>query len=252
MAKRNPADVAVFLIGGREIVGDLRSFDDSREALIEPSETLGDTWGENSFVGVRTAKLSIEGFYDDRQGGIHDALSASADLTPVLVYGLAGSTYGAEFVGWAGAKRKTYERQLSIGALTKVAAEFETNGPVDFGKQLWYYHIASATGNTTGAPVDNGVSTTGLAGYLQYGATAGEANISIIHSSDGVTWGTLINFTQTVKGVATGSYAAERVVTTAVAERYLAMNITTATATGAGTTAGLAFFVGAARNLTTG
>lgn len=252
MAKRNPADVAFVLVGGRSIGGDLTAFEDKIEAIVEQSETLGDTWTEQSYTGLRTADLSIEGFYDDRQGGVHDALNTSADVAPPICYTLEGSTFGAGFVGWAAGARATYERQFALGALHKVKAEYRTQGPVDYGKQLWYPHVASATGNSTGAPVNNGAGTTGGAGYLQYNATAGEANIRILHSSNDGTYTELFAFTQTTKGVATGSFGAERLTTSGEVKQYTAVSITTATATGAGTTAGLNFFVGLARNLSTG
>lgn len=252
MAKRNPADVAFVMVGGRSIGGDLTAFEDKVEAILEQSEALGDAWTKQSYTGLRTANLSIEGFYDDRQGGVHDALNTSADLAPSIVYTLEGSTYGAGFVGYAAGARATYEQQFSLGSLVKVKAEFKTQGAVDYGKQLWYPHVAASTGATTGAAIDNGVETTGGAGYLQYNATDGEANIRILHSSDNLTFSTLFTFAQTVKGVATGSFGSERVVTSGVVRRYAAIDITTATATGAGTTAGLNFFVGLARNLSTG
>lgn len=252
MAKRNPADVSWFLVGGRQIGGELTAFEDRVEAMVEQSETLGDTWTEQSYVGVRTAELSLDGFYNDAQGSIHDALNASADLAPPICYTLENSTYGAGFVGWAAGAKQNYERLFSIGELHKVRSVYQTQGPVDYGKQLWFYKSASATGVSTAAAIDNGVSTTGAAGYLQYNATNGEANIRIIHSSDGISWATLLTFTKTSSGVATGTFGAERVVTTAAVERYTAIDFSTATATGGNATAGsLVFMVGLARNLTT-
>lgn len=252
MAKRNPADVTLFMVGGRQIVGDLTGFEDKVEAMTEQTETLGDSWTEQSYTGLRTAELTIDGFFDDRVGGVHDALNTSADTAPPLVYALGGSTFNADFVGWGGAIRQQYERLFSIGTLHKVRANFKTAAAVDYGKQLWHYHVASTTGSTTGGPHDNGVSTTGAAGYLQYNATDGQANIRVLHSSDNITYATLLTFTRTSSGVATGTFGAERVVTSGVVERYTAISITTATASGGGTTAALNFFVGLARNLTTG
>lgn len=252
MAKRGPAD-AWMLIGGYNVGVDLRQFEDVNEAMTEESHTLGDAWVEQSYVGVKQASVSIEGFYDDSQVGAHRLLVKHETTSPaakVACWGVDGSTGGADFTGWAGAFQKSYERQLELGSLVKVSAEFGNDGPVDVGKVIWPYKIASATGATTGNAVDFGAETTGAACYLQYYATSGEANIRVMHSSDNLTFSELVAFTKTTKGAATGAWGAERIVTTGAVKRYVAIDITTASATGTGTTAGLNFMVGLARNLT--
>ena len=256
MAKHGPAD-AWMLIGGYNVGVDLTKFEDSNEAQLEESHTLGDSWVEQSYVGVRQATVSIEGFYDDSQVGAHRLLEQPETTTPsakICCWGVAGSTNGVDFYGWAGAAQKSYERQLQLGSLVKVAAEFTNDGPADLGKVIWYNHVPTATGASTGgaigSAVDFGASSTGAAAYLQYYSTSGEANIRVLHSADNLTFATLFTFTKTTKGTAAGVWGAERLTTTGSVNRYIAIDITTASATGAGTTNGLSFFVGLARNLT--
>ena len=64
--------------------------------------------------------------------------------------------------------------------------------------------------------------------YLQYNATAGEANIRIQDSTDATTWETRFTFSKTASG-----FGAERLVTTGAMKRYVRVDVTTASATGA-------------------
>ena len=141
---------------------------------------------------------------------------------------LAGTATGAEFTGWASGIEADFSILAERGALHKVRSSFLTAGPVDVGKLVRTWKVHSATGASTGTPVDFGASSTGGAGYLQYYASAGEANIRMLHSSDNITYATLFTFAKTAAG-----RGAERQTTTGVIERYVALDVTTATATGA-------------------
>lgn len=246
MARRNSADVAFMLVGGYSILGAITEISDTIEAALERVDVLGDSWQAQQYAGVRTAEIVQDGFYDDDAGAVHDALGTATNVgqSRVLCYGFGGTATGAFFTGWEGANEVRYERILARGGLTKARASYMTNGTVDVGKTVRTYKVHSATGATTGTPLDNGVSSTGGAAYLQYNATAGEANIRLLHSSDNVTYATLLTFTKTASG-----FGAERLVTTAVIERYTAMDVTTASATGAITA--LNSFMGLARGALT-
>ena len=137
-----------------------------------------------------------------------------------------------------------YDRQVVREQLAKARATYRTNGTIETGKIVRTYGVAAATGATTGTPLDGGASSTGGAGYLAYNATAGESNIRILQSSDNVTYTTLFTFTKTASG-----QDSSRIITTGVVERYIAADITTATATGS--IAAMNYFVGIYRGAQT-
>lgn len=244
MTLRGSADVAFLLLGGYDILGTVTELNDQLEAVLEESHGLGDAWREFSFVGLRQAELSQEGFYDDAVGSVHDALSTGPGVSRVLVYGVGGTATGAPFIGYEGAMQVNYERIVSRGELHKARAEYRGHGTVEHGSLIRTYKVHTATGATTGTPLDNGASSTGGAGYFAYNATAGEANVRMLHSADNITYATLFTFTKTASG-----RGAERLTTTGAIERYVAMDVTTATATGAITA--LNSFMGLARGALT-
>lgn len=230
MAIRGSADVAFVLLDGQDILGTLTELTDTVEATIEDTTVLGAAWKAQFYTGVKTATLTQQGFWDSAAGSIHDALSSGPGISKVMSYGVEGTATGARVIGWEGAMQVNYQRLFPLGELFKANANYQTNGNVDETKLLRTYKAAAATGRTTGAPVDNAVSATGGVAYLQYNAAAGEANFRVLHSSDNVTYATLITFTKT--DATSAIHGAERIATTAVVERYLAVDVTTATATG--------------------
>ena len=242
MPIRNSADVAFFLIGGFDVLGSLTQIEDSEEAILEPSHTLGDLWEEHTFVGVRKAEISQEGFYNDDVASVHDALSTGPGISRVLCYGVAGTATGAQFIGWEGAMQVNYERIIGREVLHKARATYRTNGAVEqHGRLVRMYGAHSATGRTTGTPLDGAASSSGGVGYFQWNATAGEVNARLLHSSDNITYATLFTFAKTVAN----SRGAERLTTTGIIERYTAADYTTASATGS--IAALNSFMGLAR-----
>ena len=199
MAIRGSADVAFFLVGGFDILGYQTQIDDAHEALIEESHTLGDSWREQSYVGVRQADFSQDGFYDDVAAGNHEALSTGPGISRVLCYGQAGTATGAPFTGYAGAMQIRYERIVARGVLHKARATYRGSGVVDVGKILWT-HKGTATSSTNAGPIDNTVSTTlGGAGFFQLSAFASAALATAVlarvqHSSDNITYADLVSF----------------------------------------------------------
>ena len=234
MSIRNSADISFFLIGGFSVVGTLTTITDGGvEAEVRPTTVFGTSWETHQYVGLRGSELTQEGFFDDAAGSVHDALGGGTSSTGVgssrvLCYGVAGTATGAQFIGWEGAREITYERNFSLGEFHKAKATYRSDGAVEPGGRIVrMYAVHTATGATTGSPLDNTVSSTGGSAYLQYNATAGEANIRMLHSSDNITYATLFTFTKTASG-----FGAERLTTTGVIERYTALDVTTASATG--------------------
>lgn len=243
MAKRGSADVGFFLVDGQDVLGTLTQVADTHSAGIQDVSVLGSAWRAQAFTGTREATITQEGFYDDAAGSVHDALSSGPGVSRVLAYCLEGTATGARFIGYKGAVEVKYDRQVALGSLHRAQAEYRANGPVDDGRTIRTYKAAGATGASTGTPVDNGVSSTGAAAYLEYNAAAGEANIRVLHSADNITYTTLFTFTKTAAG-----HGAERLYTSGAVERYLAVDVTTASATG--NIGALNYFVGVARGVT--
>lgn len=242
MAVRSSKDVAFLLIGGLDVLGAQTELSDDRMALIERTDTLGDLWEEYSFVGVRRAELTQTGFFDDAARGNNVALTTGPGVSRVLAWAIAGTATGAEFEGWAGAVEVNFEVIAQRGGLTKANARYVGNGPVELGRTVRAYGSVAATGATTGTPLDNGASSTGVAGYLAYNAAAGEANIRLLDSPDNITYATLLTFAKAASGA-----GAERLTTTGAAQRYIAADVTTASATGS--IAQLNYFMGIVRGL---
>jgi hypothetical protein len=233
-------DVSFFLVNGLDVVGTLTEFEDKREAKIERSDGLGREWEEHSFTGVRQAEITQSGFYDDAVGSVHDVLSSGPGATSVLCYCLEGTATGAEFVAWTGAVQVGYQRTAERDGLTKAKATYKNGDTVEQGEVLHTYKAVGATGKT--GFIDLGATSTGLAGYLHYNASAGEANVRIMHSASAGTasYSALITFTRTASG-----HGAERIYATGDVKRYVCADFTTATATGA--IAALNAFVGIVR-----
>ena len=244
MTRRSSKDVAFFLLGGNDIRGTLTNFEETRSAVLERSDTLGDTWEEQSWVGVRSAELSQDGFFDDDAVLGHNPLTTGPGISRGLVYGMAGTATGAEFTGWASAVEVTFAEQAARGALHKARASYKTGGPVETGKTVLTYSTPGATGGTAG--VDGGAASTGAAIYLAGNASAGEANVRLQHSASAGTasYSNAVTFTKLTSGP-----FFERLTTTGSILRYTRVDITTATATGA--IAALNLFVGLVRGLST-
>ncbi len=188
-------------------------------------------------AGVRNDELTQEGYYDDVASGFHAAVTTGqgAAGARIMSYSLEGTATGARFVGWEDAQIVTYERLVSRGALTKAKATYKTNGAVDEGRIIRMWNNASATGKSNA--YNQGASSVGGVGYLQYDSTGGsEGQIGVFHSSDDVTYAQLFPF-----ACSTAAFGADRQVTTAVVEQYVKADYTTANVSG---TTSFTFFVG--------
>lgn len=89
------------------------------EAILEETHTFGDSWTEQSFVGVRRiGDITIRGFYDDDTstgtfGIFGNATDAGAERVMKLDTGTTNVYPKFDFIV------KSYTRQPSIGELTK-------------------------------------------------------------------------------------------------------------------------------------
>lgn len=252
MAVRGAADVAFLLVDGYDILGTVTQLNDKQQALTERTDALGDLWEEHTFVGIRTAEITQEGFYDDAAGSVHAALSSGpGNSSRVLCYGPDGTTTGAYFKGLT-AVQVDYEVDFRRAELHKARATYKSNGRFDNGRVLFSQAALNGTsqhlGNTVQRVDASGAAATtsttgGGAGYLQLvsftsAALATGVRARIQHSSDNAVWADLITFT-----VATASPFAQRVETTVGIEAYTRM----ATSYQGGASAQATIFCGLAR-----
>ena len=253
MALRGSADVASLLVDGYNILGTVTQLTDKQMALTEETHALGDAYVENSYVGVRRAELTQEGFYDDAAASVNAALSTGpGNSSRVLTYQDCGTATGAPFKGLT-AVQVDWEVQAARAALTKAKASYLSNGRWDNGQVLYTHKASAGTSAETGGGVQRRdsagalstvSSTGGGAGYLQVtaftsGAGATGALVRIQDSSDNITFADLIAFT-----IATAAPFAQRIETLATGvEAYVRAN----TSFQGGASASLTAFVGFAR-----
>lgn len=226
MAKYGSDQVAFFLLNGRNLLGTLTQLDEQTEAVIEETTPLGAAFSQHTYVGLRKAELSQDGYYDDAAGSAHEALSAGPGQTRVLTYGVEGNSTGKRFMGWSGALQVNYQRLAKRGELTRAAAKYSNGGGavVEEGRILHpLSQETSATGNSTGNGYDQVASgSSGGAGYLQVsdlvlgGFTSWTARI--LHSADNLTYAALLSFSALG---ATGA-TSQRVAVSGSVNRYLA------------------------------
>lgn len=244
MAKYSSADVGFVLVGGYDLLGYSTQITFNVEAGLEETHTLGDSWIENTFAGLKQFTFTQEGFYDDAAGASNAALVTLGGSSVVGCFGLEGNTVGKQFVGFAGAIQATYNRSTARGELHKANADWKANGIVEDG--IIHFTHAAITGSTSnGTAVDNaGSSASGGSGYAQVSALTlgGYDNVvlKVQHSTDNSTYADLITFT-----VVTAAPAAQRSTVAGTVNRYTRGNLSY---TGAGTGQSTTCFVGFKRN----
>ena len=221
MTKRSSTGISHIAIDGYEIKGVLTEFDESKTARLSRTDVLGGAWEQTGFPHKREAEITLKGFYDTTAWDMAQAIVTSGPgVERILTYTIGGTSVGDEFVGWNGVIQADYKANAAVGTLTKGEANYKSNGPVDVGK-IVHLDVVQGSGNSTATPLDNTVSTTGGVGYWTFWTVAAgndsKMSMRTLHSSDGITWATLLQ-----SGSSTADHYAERMVTTAVVERYLA------------------------------
>lgn len=192
MAKYGSPDVAFINLGGYDLKPYLTELEFETEAMSEETHTLGDTWVEHSFVGLKHGRGSAPGFYDDEANGINVALVGRSGESRVMLLGIEGNTAGREFVGFAGAMQLRYVRTASRGVLHKARLEWEGDGAVVQG-QLMFPQAAVSASSGNSSSVDNLTSSAnGASGFSAVSAlTLGTATSFIVrhqHSVDNSVW----------------------------------------------------------------
>jgi hypothetical protein len=245
MAKRSSADVGLYLIGGRNVLGVQTQINVKKSAKFEETTPLGASNVVRASVNLKDFTLTQTGFYDDGAGSANEALMSAPGTTPVVCLGISGNVAGRLFDGFSGPAVMDYERSVAVGAFHKATANFAGNGVAEEGVILHPLGTETVAGDTTGATsVDNAVSTAaGGAGYLQVPALTlgGYTNLAVKvrHSADDTTYADLVSF-----AAVTTAPASERKSVTGTVNRHLASSWAF---TGTGTSPSATFFVGFAR-----
>lgn len=240
------SDDAFILVDGYDLTGFSTEFTDTKEAQLEESHTLGDSWVENAYVGVKSANIQQSAFYDDAALATSAALVGSVGSTRVLCYGLEGNTIGKKMVGYQGALQGNVSRVVTRGELHKVNVQYQGSGQVSETVILHELSAETANGDTDAESYDGGAqSSSGGTAFLQVTAlTLGgydDVTITVIDDADNSgSFGTLVSFTD----VSTAP-TAERVTVAGTVERYLAVSWTF---NGTGSDPSISFIVGFERN----
>jgi hypothetical protein len=231
MPKYGAGSFSIYLIGGYNLLAaKIKGSTHKTDVILEPSHGLGDSWGEVTPTGDRTATLTQDGaFFEDSANGMHIALKDAPQTSRVGLVGWRGNTIGATVTGFAGILEATYEVLGSLFGLTKANVTHNVSGRVEDGVLL-LEHLQK-TANWTSTSVDNGASTAfGGAAYLEVSEFAGFTGVAIKvrHSADNAVFADLATFANV-----TGGPTAERVaVVPGTVNRYLQ---TTGVVTGSGT-----------------
>ena len=104
MAQYGPDDFAITL-GGNTFEEYVDTIDGlTIEAILEDSNTFGDTWTEQLYSGLRRGQpLTIGGFYDDAANSVSPKFNANEGTTIAIVITWGGSrtsTFNAVLQSW--------------------------------------------------------------------------------------------------------------------------------------------------------
>tara|TARA_R110000824_G_scaffold32908_7_gene106121 strand:- start:2836 stop:3558 length:723 start_codon:yes stop_codon:yes gene_type:complete len=222
MAKYGPSSVGYFLVSGKSLAGVTSNITYKTTSTVEETTALGDSWKEQTPVGVRSAELSQAGWFDDATNSSVDAFVASETASKVVTLAPAGSTAGSSATGFEGSFGSEVERVIEKEGLHKLNVTYKVSGAIEEGKIIEALAARTATGNSSA--VDNTASSaSGGSGYVQFTAVSGTSPtmaIVIQHSADDTTYATLISFTTA------GSVGGERKTVSGTVNRYIRVNAT--------------------------
>lgn len=245
MTLRGSKDFSLFLLNGYDLLGTITEIEDKTEGvIINMGPPFGQSDDVHAFTGVRMMELSQKGYYDDGAGSAHETLSTGPGRSRVLSYCYNGTAPGVEFTGYAGALQVDYKIAAKRGDLHRAEANYKGAGPIEQGVVIRPSKVTTASGNTTGAAIDNGASSiAGGAGYLQVKRLdgIGTLTVKLRHSPDNLTFTDLYTF---AGNTSAASPTAQRTSASGPIQRYVAADWSFATGT---PSASAEFFVGLVR-----
>lgn len=198
MAKYGQSDVFV-LVDGYDISGDTFELTPEIEAILEQTDGFGDSWEEQTAVGVKRAVVAHRSFYDDTAQATSDALVGSEGTARVFTAGIEGNAQGKKVICSNGILQRRVARTPARGELHKISAEYE-GAKMEDAVIIQSLAAESGAGATSdGTHVFSTATETNGTAYLQVtDLTLGgytSITVKLEHSPDGSTWATLATFT---------------------------------------------------------
>lgn len=242
------SDDAFLLVDGYELSGFTTDFEDNIEALIERTDGFGDAWEEQTYVGIKKASISQNGFYDDAALASNAALVGSEGTSRNLLYGLAGNAIGKRCVAYEGAVQANIVRIATRGALHKLNVKYEGSGEVSDAVILHDLSEETADGDTEADSFDGTAQSSGGGiAFLQVTALDldgfDDVTITVVDDTDDCgAFSSLVAFDNV-----SAAPSAQRKTVAGTVERYLAVSWTFNGSCG-GCAPSISFIVGFKRN----
>lgn len=251
MGRISVADVGLVLVGGYDVKSE-----DCYELTVEYENVIEQTDGADDDapiwrdVGMQKGEASMVGIFNDA------ALKNNVMLKAGIGGGARAAMFGVDVIGsrFFGilVQQVNFERQLSLGELTKAAASFHGTasgageGGADHAGRVVHAHTQeTADGDTESNSVDNtAASTVGGAGYLEVSELSlggfDDVVIKLRHSVDDAVYTDLVSFT-----AVTAAPTSQRAELPDAIKRYVACSYAF---TGAGGAHSVTFAAGVVRN----
>lgn len=155
MSKYGPSSTFL-LVGGRDISTDTFKLEESVEQVLEEARGFSETWDRFLPAGLAKAMLDAgDGFYDDRVGGIVEALANAGATQQLVSWGVAGNANGAEVAIASGSFVAKWKRMAKREGLTRAHAEYSISGALTRARVLHgLTPETGTTGNTQATSVD--------------------------------------------------------------------------------------------------
>lgn len=196
MAKYGQDDVFV-LVDGYDISGDTFELTPEIESLLEQTDGFGDSWVEQSAVGVKQATVAHRSFYDDADDATSEALVGTEGTARIFTAGVEGNTQGKQAIVSNGILQRRVARTAARGEFHKISAEY-AGAAMEEATIIQPLAAESGDGATSGGSFEEVDATNGKA-YLQVtDLTLGgytSVTIELEDSDDDTTFATLAAFT---------------------------------------------------------
>lgn len=154
MPKAGAPDVSQLVVGGLSILPEINELTGPYiEHLQEDDTPFGVRWPTSEFVGVNKASLNFGGFYNDRLGGLVDAMMTELNDTFVVSMLVISS----RFTGFAGIGSGKFDRVPILNGLSKAKGSLTVRGEVDDGRVVQASATKTADWNTEASAIDFGL-----------------------------------------------------------------------------------------------
>ena len=201
MSKFGSSSILLLVDGYDMSVNKLQGLNYKIQSITEPTHGIGDSWEENTPVGLSRAELTQEGAFFDSStsGGFLHVLNSTtiggqspSSTGKVVCIGVAGNTTGKPFVGFKGELVQDYEVLGSVGKLTRANVSYVVTGNAEHGTII--RPVTTTTASVT-SYLDNSAQTTnGGSAYVQVTAITNlvSTGITIVISDAAASSGTYV------------------------------------------------------------